>query len=196
MWIANFYISTVTENFCMLIGVSISPICISWHNIKFLYTKWTYKTTAFSVIFNKALKRTAFHLFFLFDSLPHPSLSPSPVRSTASIEGPSVPIHQALHFSLLAGINHKYFIIHHGRLSQGRRNLSALPSLAAQHWSNKLSSLLNKIDTVCKFRYWEFLHRPLLHSDRLGSGEGEAGGWKETKRARKGWGRWGKVAGC
>lgn len=122
-------------------------------------------------------------------------LSPSPARSTASIEGPSVPIHQALHFSLLAGINHKYFIIHHGRLSQGRRNLSVLPSLAAQHRSNKLSSLLNKIDTVCKFRYWEFLHRPLLHSDRLGWGEGKAGGWKETKRASKGWGRWGKWLG-
>ncbi len=124
----------------------------------------------FQYIFNKALQCSVSSLFFLLASLP-PSFSLSlhlQRRSTASIEGPSVPIHQALHFSLLAGINHKYFIIHHGRLSQGRRNLSALPSLAAQHRSNKLSSLLNKIDTVCKFRYWEFLHRPLLHSDRLG----------------------------
>ncbi len=130
------------------------------------------KTTPFfSNTFSIKLYNAVFHhFFFLLASLP-PSFSLSlhlQRRSTASIEGPSVPIHQALHFSLLAGINHKYFIIHHGRLSQGRHNLSALPSLAAQHRSNKLSSLLNKIDTVCKFRYWEFLHRPLLHSDRLG----------------------------
>lgn len=44
-----------------------------------------------------------------------------PVCASASIESPSVPIHHALHFSLLAGINHKYFIIHHGRLSPAHR---------------------------------------------------------------------------
>lgn len=55
-----------------------------------------------------------------------PPISPSPLppsclSASASIEGPSVPIHHALHFSLLAGINHKYFIIHHGRLSPAHR---------------------------------------------------------------------------
>lgn len=48
-------------------------------------------------------------------------LPPSCLSTSASIEGPSVPIHHALHFSLLAGINHKYFIIHHGRLSPAHR---------------------------------------------------------------------------
>lgn len=52
--------------------------------------------------------------------LPSP-LPPSCLCASASIEGPSVPIHHALHFSLLAGINHKYFIIHHGRLSPAHR---------------------------------------------------------------------------
>ncbi len=115
------------------------------------------------------------------------SLSPSPAKEHGINTGPICSHTSGSSFSLLAGINHKYFIIHHGRLSQGRHNLSALPSLAAQHRSNKLSSLLNKIDTVCKFRYWEFLHRPLLHSDRLGEvKEKRVGGRRRRERARDG----------
>lgn len=81
----------------------------------------------------------ALHIFFLthfftvlvqterldhLSSHPHflcstylPVCSSLSLYASASIESPSVPIHHALHFSLLAGINHKYFIIHHGRLS-------------------------------------------------------------------------------
>lgn len=59
----------------------------------------------------------------------HPPPRPAP---SASIVGPSVPMHHALHFSLLAGINHKYFIIHHRRLSPAHRQfITAAPSAAS-----------------------------------------------------------------
>ena len=55
--------------------------------------------------------------------------------ASASIESPSVPIHHALHFSLLAGINHKYFIIHHGRLSHAHPQfITAALSAGLPRW--------------------------------------------------------------
>lgn len=71
--------------------------------------------------------------FFLSTYLPVSS-SPSCLSASASIEGPSVPIHHALHFSLLAGINHKYFIIHHGRLSPAHRQFITAALSAGLRW--------------------------------------------------------------
>lgn len=121
------------------------------------------------------------HSFKLSFDLSEVSLSTSPdsfstpiflsalatcLYASTSIEDPSVPIHHALHFILLAEINHKISLYITAGCRLHTDNLSPLPSLPACYSSYKLSSLLNKIDTVCKFRYREFLHRPLLCTDR------------------------------
>lgn len=72
--------------------------------------------------FSHYLWRISHHISCFHISTHLPCLFvPLCLSASASIEGPSVPIHHALHFSLLAGINHKYFIIHHGRLSPAHR---------------------------------------------------------------------------
>lgn len=87
-----------------------------------------------SIFFNY-LQSISHHIsrFFLSTYLPVSS-SPSCLSASASIEGPSVPIHHALHFSLLAGINHKYFIIHHGRLSPAHRQFITAALSAGLRW--------------------------------------------------------------
>lgn len=85
--------------------------------------------------FSNYLQSISHHIscFFLSTYLPVSS-SPSCLSASASIEGPSVPIHHALHFSLLAGINHKYFIIHHGRLSPAHRQFITAALSAGLRW--------------------------------------------------------------
>lgn len=88
----------------------------------FIYLFYFFSPVLALHFFSLPLEHLSSHLLFRSFSTYLPvSSSPFCLSASASIEGPSVPIHHALHFSLLAGINHKYFIIHHGRLSPAHR---------------------------------------------------------------------------